>query len=322
MLDIQKLIKEAIGQNPTYKGTPPIVADPNQPFYNPDALHPGANARQKYGDVKIIAPPLNEVPQSPPVEVDQNDIARELAVGMAPAKSPLESAQGEYAAALGAPAKANPWLTGLHLALQGVGQVLAPNGQPIRNLGDIRKAEKVSKAKGVLDAATQSAEFNTTQAYKRGQIDEFKNRDEDRRRDNERQDKNLTRQEKADERKGKYWDRKADQGDLKLAQDAELIALRDKWATSDDERDVRRLNLVEEEMKNRNIRADADRASREKIAGQSQAGQDRRVQTMSALRIKERELSAALADKNNAASQQRARAIQDEMIRLRKSLDD
>lgn len=66
-----------------------------------------------------------------------------------------------------------------------------------------------------------------------------------------RDDAELVRKIEKDAATIAYWNRKADQGDLKLANDAELMALRDKWATSKDNNDRRRLDLVEKEMERR-----------------------------------------------------------------------
>lgn len=85
--------------------------------------------------------------------------------------------------------------------------------------------------------------------------------------DNARQYEDLLRKKDKDAATTAYWNRKADQGDLKLADEAKLIELRDKWAASKDKNDQKRLTLVEKEMENRNKRSELDRTSRENIAG-------------------------------------------------------
>jgi len=93
----------------------------------------------------------------------------------------------------------------------------------------------------------------------------------DREADNIRNIAELRRKIEKDAATTAYWNRKADQGDLKIANDVELMVLRDKWAASKDARDTRRLDLVEKEMGLRTDRNNANIASREKIAGMGDA---------------------------------------------------
>lgn len=94
--------------------------------------------------------------------------------------------------------------------------------------------------------------------------------------DDRRQAANLKRQEERDAAQSKRWEAMADRDRLKLLGDEELRQMRDKWALAKDANEKRRLAAVEKEMENRMTRADADRASREKIAGMNEAGRTAR----------------------------------------------
>lgn len=99
----------------------------------------------------------------------------------------------------------------------------------------------------------------------------------DRETDNQRQQSELERKIAKDEATNKYWTAKIDQGKIRLAQNEELIAIRDRLAQSKDKNDQRRLDLVEKEMENRNMRAESDRLSRETIARMTEAGRNARA---------------------------------------------
>jgi len=225
-------------------------------------------------------------------------------------------ARDNYNRALGPPRKEKAWKEAVWLGLQGLQKVFSPemNTGPIRLLRDVQRDREIARTGQILGAETQQRDVDLGAESKRTQIENYGA-------DNRRADAEQRRKEVKDAEQVKYWARKADQGDLKLANDAELITLRDKWATSKDKNDERRLNLVEAEMKNRMERSDKDRASREKLFGLKTEADIRKATVISQLRDKSEALSKALADKNNAASQARAKAIQQEMITLRATLD-
>lgn len=114
---------------------------------------------------------------------------------------------------------------------------------------------------------------------------------DDKTRDNVRQDANLKRQQDRDAAQIADWARRADQRDFKMVTDAQLEAMRDEWVRT---RDTKRLQLTEAEMKNRMDRADADRASREKLKGMSEAGATGHTQVTAANRSKVAALSSAV----------------------------
>lgn len=126
--------------------------------------------------------------------------------------------------------------------------------------------------------------------------------------DNQRLQANLQRQMDKDAATVAYWNRKADQGDLKLANDAELMALRDKWMGSKDKNDARRLDLVEKEMELRTKRNDARIASNEKIAG---------LRTGSAERIAQLRNDAAMLRTQYQEAKKDGRAEDANKIRLK-----
>ena len=109
----------------------------------------------------------------------------------------------------------------------------------------------------------------------------------DRETDNQRQQSELERKIAKDEATNKYWTAKIDQGKIRLAQNEELIAIRDRLAQSKDKNDQRRLDLVEKEMENRNMRAESDRLSREKIAGMQESGRNTRSELARGDRLKQ-----------------------------------
>lgn len=135
--------------------------------------------------------------------------------------------------------------------------------------------------------------------------------------DDRRQAANLERQVEKDKGQVKRWEAMTDRDRLKLAGDEELRAMRDKWALAKDANEKRRLEAVEKEMENRMIRADADRSSREKIAGMREGGADRRAQ----LQIEARK---ALAEYNAAVSagqQDKAIAARERLAQLKAEAD-
>lgn len=134
----------------------------------------------------------------------------------------------------------------------------------------------------------------------------FKSIIDNRNTDNARQQADLERKAAKDTAQMKYWERKADQGDLKLAGDDELRTLRDKWMESKDKNDTRRLDLVEQEMKNRMTRA-----------ANSQAGMDRRKTFDEEVR----RAGAALADANKNKRQADAIAARERLVQLKKEAD-
>lgn len=156
--------------------------------------------------------------------------------------------------------KGSKWKDAGFGALQGVLNYVNHTNQPIQSYSEMKKAQKAAPILnkiGMLehrDKLQQEKDWTNTRIATTIE-------------DDLRQREDLKRKLDKDAATVKYWERKADTADFKAATAADLIALRDKWATSKDVNDKRRLDLVEKEMENRNIRSDKDRASREKIAG-------------------------------------------------------
>lgn len=124
----------------------------------------------------------------------------------------------------------------------------------------------------------------------------------DRETDNQRQQSELERKIAKDEATNKYWTAKIDQGKIRLAQNEELIAIRDRLAQSKDKNDQRRLDLVEKEMENRNMRAEAQ--LQDKREGRQFTAEQNAIA---------RRLKVALDQYNQAAGQ--AKALKLEEIR-------
>jgi len=132
----------------------------------------------------------------------------------------------------------------------------------------------------------------------------------------------------ADRNRAEYYNRKADQGDLKALRDDELLELRDKWANENNAIARRRLDLVEKEMGNRMQRSTDDRASREKIAGMNEQGRNDRVRLAAEYRQKGMDYKAKLDEIAKTSDQarklqlqQEAAKIQQEAMRLRAQID-
>jgi hypothetical protein len=140
--------------------------------------------------------------------------------------------------------------------------------------------------------------------------------------DNTRQQADLARKAKKDRETKAYWAAKIDQGKLKLANDTELLDLRDKWATSKDSNDKRRLDLVEKEMENRNLRNDANIQSRERVAGTREAGVADRAKTkLAAMDAKGKSDAVNKAvqrwmDQNPGYTQDDVQAVRDNLTRI------
>lgn len=156
--------------------------------------------------------------------------------------------------------KGSKWKDAGFGALQGVLNYVNHTNQPIQSYSEMKKAQKAAPILnkiGMLehrDKLQQEKDWTNTRIATTIE-DDLRQRDD------------LKRKLDKDAATVKYWERKADTADFKAATAADLIALRDKWATSKDVNDKRRLDLVEKEMENRNIRAEKANTSREKIAG-------------------------------------------------------
>jgi hypothetical protein len=92
--------------------------------------------------------------------------------------------------------------------------------------------------------------------------------------DNTRQADALKEKSEMDKSRVAYWNRKADQGDLKQATNDDLIKLRDKWMTSKDANDKKRLTILEKELGERTRH---DQAT-EQIAKTNEVGRNNRQQ--------------------------------------------
>lgn len=225
-------------------------------------------------------PPINPMsPQgvyAPSNELINTDVQpRELAPLEAPQDNPImpplegiDKARDDYAKKIAEPAHKQNWGTqALFLGLQGLQKAFDPsNNQPIELLGNAKKRMRDQQAGQIL--APLEA-MNTRQRADRNQDVQWGNTNED----NARMRDDLVRKKDKDKATIEYWNRKADQADWKLASDDDLRGLRDKWMTSKDVNDKKRLELVEKEMGNRNDRAAAANKSRETIAtGRNEAG--------------------------------------------------
>lgn len=172
---------------------------------------------------------------------------------------------------------------------------------------EYRRDRDVAKIEQQIGQTGQEIDADIGRQFKNAQIRNIAE-------DNERQQKELERKIRADEQRFEYWARKADQGDLKLANDQELLEMRDRWMNAKNENDKRRLDLVEKEMQNRMERADKDRQARLDIAGMRESGQNTRTLITSADRAR---ATLAAIEKNapEGATPEQIKAKKDEFIR-------
>lgn len=304
-----------------------------------DRLHPQQTATEKYGgptpvpNIPAVQPasniglrPMSDLPTTPPfvpgtIPGIQGAIVPEVEPSTG---AKIADAEDWVNSRMNAEEKPGKALSGVYLALQAISNVMGGNQQPIRTLADVRKERKVGEAQNVLQGLygqqkreREGEEFDVNMAGKRTAIEDTKARAEDRIIDNARLEKELRRKERADEQRAKYQERKADQGDLKLIGDAELREMRDRWAASDDARDKRRLDLTEKEMENRMVRSEADRVSREKIAGQREGGANRRAQ----LAIEARRALTEYQEAQRNGRSEAANAARERLAKLKAEAD-
>jgi hypothetical protein len=248
-----------------------------------------------------------QIPSLPPTEA---------APSFQQPQSAYDQKRAAYEQALADPAhKQSPWAQGAFLALQGLGKVAdsmqgVKNDAPIQLLGNAKKALRVQNALG--EYAPLEAMRQQDQAYKGREIQQGNILA-----DNRRATDDLRRKTEKDAETIKYWNRKADQGDLKLANEADLIELRNKWAISKDENDKRRLSLVEKEMENRNLRLDKTLGSRERVAGMKEGGANRRQQ----ITIAAQKEAQAVRLAEQSGNQQEAAAARERLLKLKQEYE-
>jgi hypothetical protein len=172
---------------------------------------------------------------------------------------------------------------------------------------EYRRDRDVAKIDAEIGKTGQEIDADIGRQFKNAQIRNIAE-------DNERQLKNLERQTEADKQRFAYWARKADQGDLKLANDQELLEMRDRWMNTKNENDKRRLDLVEKEMQNRMERSDKDRQARLDIAGIRESGQNARTLITSADRARAT-LTAIEKNAPEGATPEQIKAKKDEFLR-------
>ena len=218
----------------------------------------------------------------------------------------------QYQDALNAPVKKkDAWKDALYKGAVIFSNMMNPQNQmPVVGLGRAQKNRDVARARGMYE---QERELDIARQQDEGRRVQRENTIED----NRRQREDLERKVRADEARREYWNRKADQGDLKLANDAELIELRDKWAASKDANDKRRLDLVEKEMENRQKRAEEDRKLRLDLAGIRESGLDRRTQ----IEIQAKKELQAIRDAAAAGRQAEAAAARERLAKLKTELE-
>jgi hypothetical protein len=128
----------------------------------------------------------------------------------------------------------------------------------------------------------------------------------------------LQRKAALDAAREKYWTRRADQNDLKQATQEDLIQLRDKWMTSKDVNDKRRLDVVEKEL---GERVRHNQVS-EKQASTNEIGRNTRFGTAQQNQMTRQQIGIAA---NKAAADLKAAVASGQMERaaqLRKELED
>lgn len=288
-------------------GTPlhTSVPDPDRP--------PFMQVQGQYGTIPTDEP-SNAVPSSPPKTVTGN-----VPVNLEDA---LATARGDFQTAVSGPAhKQNPWMQALYLGLQGVQRVADPtnpaNAQPVKWLGEAKRDDRIRKAGERLAPLEAQNERIIGERHKQAQTQTIYD-------DDARQRADLRRKIEKDEATTRYWNRKADQNDLKIAGDEELRILRDKWATSKDANDKRRLSLVEKEMANRTDRANAANKSREKIANIKETGLRTRQQVSieakkeaASIRAADAKAAAATTVEARATAAAAAQAARERLLKLK-----
>lgn len=134
----------------------------------------------------------------------------------------------------------------------------------------------------------------------------------------------LQRKAALDTAREKYWNRKADQNDLKQATNDDLIQMRDKWMVSKDQNDKRRLDIVEKELGERQRhnqvsekQAVTNEQGRNTRAATTQTGMNKRQQITIAAQKEAAAVRAAEAKGNQAEAQ----AARERLAKLKQQYD-
>lgn len=157
--------------------------------------------------------------------------------------------------------KSSPWKDFGAALIQAGNNHFNNKNEPIRTWGEIQRDKRVAPLAAKLALVRDAKKTRQEAEEKAARIGLVNEQTKTIGRDDALNVEKETRLKTKDENNVKMWERKLDQADvklaqgsLKLAQDAELIKLRDKWALADDEISKRRLALVEQEMTNRMTR--------------------------------------------------------------------
>jgi hypothetical protein len=129
-------------------------------------------------------------------------------------------------------------------------------------------AEELPKVTAGIEATNRNTATRQQEDYRKAQTQNIYD-------DNTRQADALKEKTDLDKSRVAYWNRKADQGDLKQATNEDLLKLRDKWMTSKDKNDQKRLGILEKELGERTRH---DQAT-ENIAKTNEIGRNTRQQT-------------------------------------------
>lgn len=208
--------------------------------------------------------PTNNYPDSPEVTPDPRD--------------PRQQAWDNYLGVLQSrPRKEKAWKEAVFLGLQALDKVFSdrPNPEPIRLLRDVQQDKRIAEAGRTLSAVEAKQKAEQDAAWRKAQTQNIYD-------DNLRQQEELQRKRQKDERdyeiKTKTLDWKKEDRD----QYYELEDIKLKAREKRDEETFKRADAKQKELEEYHKaligERKADRTSREKIAGMSEAGRTRRTQ--------------------------------------------
>jgi hypothetical protein len=150
--------------------------------------------------------------------------------------------------------------------------------------------DELPKVNAQIAAKNAAIKTDQDQQYRKAQTETIYN-------DDKQHADALKEKTDMDNSRVRYWNRKADQGDLKLASADELMQLRDKWMTSKDANDKRRLDTVDKELTERQRHNQVT----EKQAATNETGRNARSNTsISAANSRQTDSIKAAADRVQA----------------------
>lgn len=212
----------------------------------------------------ITRPPAADDPTNEEVLADAASATPNIVKRpVSPLEAARQDAENQYVSAIRSPIQKQAWWKdALVKAAQVANNIFNPrNPVPIEGWGTVKHNKMVGDAAKVLGPLQQQYDTDIASRAKQAQTENIAT-------DNERQAQELQLKRDTEDRKREYYNRQADNKRLATLTAQELAEARILYMGKKNANDVRRLDLIEKEMENRNTRAQNALDSRETIAGE------------------------------------------------------